>query len=82
MQMEQFISATGAELVGGNLILGVGLDRKVVGTHNENGFALNDVGQALLKELSEPVAVEAEAEDETEKPSKRNKLAPPVRAAE
>jgi hypothetical protein len=81
MQMEQFVSATGAELVGGNLILGVGSDRKVVGTHNENGFALNEAGQALLKELSEPVAVEADEAEVDEKPSKR-KLAPPVRAVE
>ena len=80
MQMEELIKATGAELVGGNLITGIGPTRKVVGVHDENGFSLNEEGQALLKKMSEPVV---EDTDVSEEPVKR-KLVPrvPVRSTE
>lgn len=62
MTAEEFIQKSGAEVVGGNLVVGVMADRKVVGTYDET-FELNAAGQALLAELEgrAPKAADEEA---------------------
>ena len=50
MTAEEFIQKSGAEVVGGTLIVGIMGERKVVGTYNDT-FELNTAGQALLAEL-------------------------------
>lgn len=50
LSFEQFVEATGAEVVAGNIIVGVMADRKIVGTIGET-FNLNEAGQALAAEI-------------------------------
>lgn len=52
LSYEQFMKASGAELVAGNIIVGVMGDRKKVGTLNDDGvFNLNDEGKELAEDL-------------------------------
>jgi hypothetical protein len=49
---DQFMEATGAELVAGNIIVGVMGGRKKVGSLDDDGvFNLNDDGKALADEV-------------------------------
>jgi len=51
ISFDQFMEATGAELVAGNIIVGVMGDRKKVGSLDDDGvFNLNDEGKALAEE--------------------------------
>lgn len=55
ISFEQFMEATGAELVAGNIIVGTTGDRKKVGSLNDEGvFNLNDDGKALADEIEAP----------------------------
>ena len=50
LSYEQFMEATGAELVAGNIIHGMMAGRKKVGTLGDDGvFNLNDDGKALAE---------------------------------
>lgn len=52
LSYEQFMEATGAELVAGNIIVGVMADRKKVGALGDDGvFNLNEEGKALADEI-------------------------------
>jgi hypothetical protein len=52
ISFEQFMEATGAELVAGNIIVGIMADRKKVGSLDDDGvFNLNDDGKALAEEI-------------------------------
>ena len=52
ISFEQFMEATGAELVAGNIIVGVMATRKKVGSLDDDGvFNLNDDGKALAEEI-------------------------------
>jgi hypothetical protein len=49
---EQFMEATGAELVCGNIIVGITVDRRKVGDVGDDGvFNLNDEGKAMIAEI-------------------------------
>jgi hypothetical protein len=49
---DQFMEATGAELVAGNIIVGIMANRKKVGSLNDDGvFNLNDDGKAMADEI-------------------------------
>lgn len=49
---DQFMEATGAELVAGNIIVGIMSSRKKVGSLDDDGvFNLNDAGKALADEI-------------------------------
>ena len=49
---EQFMEATGAELVCGNIIVGMLGDRRKVGEVNDDGvFNLNDDGKAMIADI-------------------------------
>jgi len=49
---DQFMEATGAELVAGNIIVGIMGSRKKVGSLDDDGvFNLNDDGKALADEV-------------------------------
>lgn len=54
MSFEEFVAASSAELVAGNLIVGVGPERTVVGSIADGAFVLNDAGNALLADLESP----------------------------
>ena len=52
ISFDQFMEATGAELVAGNIIVGVMAGRKKVGSLDDDGvFNLNDDGKALVEEI-------------------------------
>jgi hypothetical protein len=52
ISFEQFMEATGADLVAGNIIVGAMADRKKVGSLDDDGvFNLNDDGKALAEEI-------------------------------
>lgn len=52
LSFEKFMELSGADLVAGNIIVGVMADRKKVGTLGDDGvFNLNDDGKALAEEL-------------------------------
>jgi hypothetical protein len=50
MTFDQFMEASGAEFVAGNIIHGIMADRKILGTY-DGVFQLNEAGQAMLEEL-------------------------------
>ncbi len=57
LSYEQFMEATGAELVCGNIIVGIMADRKKVGALGDDGvFNLNDDGKALADEIEAAAA--------------------------
>jgi hypothetical protein len=52
ISFEQFMEATGAELVAGNIIVGIMGSRKKVGSLDDDGvFNLNDDGKMLAEEV-------------------------------
>ena len=52
LRFEQFMEATDAELVAGNIIVGVMASRKKVGALSDDGvFNLNDDGKAMADEI-------------------------------
>jgi len=55
MGLEEFVGYTGAELVAGNIIVGVTSERRIVGSTVDGAFTLNAAGQALLAELESDV---------------------------
>lgn len=50
MTFDQFMEASGAEFVAGNIIHGIMAERKFLGTY-DGVFQLNEAGQAMLEEL-------------------------------
>lgn len=55
LSFEKFMEVSGADLVAGNIIVGIMGDRKKVGTLGDDGvFNLNDEGKALAEELEAP----------------------------
>jgi hypothetical protein len=58
LSFEKFMELSGADLVAGNIIVGMMGDRKKVGSLGDDGvFNLNDDGKALAEELeAAPVA--------------------------
>lgn len=56
MSFEQFMEASGAEYVAGNIIRGIMADRKIIGTYDGGKFQLNEDGQLLLEELEADIA--------------------------
>jgi hypothetical protein len=50
MTFDDFMAASGAEFVAGNIIHGVMADRKILGTY-DGVFQLNEAGQAMQAEL-------------------------------
>ena len=53
MTIEEFVEKSGAEVVAGNVIVGITNTRKIVGTIENGSFNLNEDGQAILKALEE-----------------------------
>ena len=59
LSFEKFMERSGADLVAGNIIVGIMGDRKKVGTLGDDGvFNLNDEGKALAEELEAAPAAE------------------------
>lgn len=56
LSFEQFMEATGAELVGGNIVAGMMADRKKVGDLNDGVFNLNDDGHEMAAEIEAAAA--------------------------
>lgn len=60
LSYEQFMKASGAELVAGNIIVGIMGERKKVGSLGDDGvFNLNDEGKALAEDLEATPAEKA-----------------------
>ena len=68
MSVLEFISLTGAELIGNNLIHGLTVDRNVVGFAHNDEVELNELGDALIAGLQPEVP---EVVAEVEAPRKR-----------
>mgnify|MGYP006266778327 CR=1 FL=1 len=67
LSYEQFMEASGAELVAGNIIVGIMGDRKKVGSLGDDGvFALNDDGKALAEQIEATPAEKATRRRKTE----------------
>lgn len=64
LSFEKFMDLSGADLVAGNIIVGIMGDRKKVGTLGDDGvFNLNDDGKALAEELEAPKAIKTKKAD-------------------
>lgn len=64
LSFEKFMELSGADLVAGNIIVGLMGDRKKVGTLGDDGvFNLNDEGKALAEELEAPKAAKPKKAD-------------------
>lgn len=63
MTIEEFVEKSKAEVVGGNIIVGVMADRKIVGVIENGTFNLNADGQAIQAalEAGKPNAAAARA---------------------
>ena len=63
MTIEEFVTKTGGEVVGGNVIVGIMSTRKIVGVVENGTFNLNADGQAILTalEAGKPDAAAARA---------------------
>ena len=60
LSFEKFMELSGADLVAGNIIVGVMGDRKKVGSLGDDGvFNLNDEGKALAESLEAAPAEKA-----------------------
>lgn len=71
LSFEKFMEASGAELCGGNIIVGIMAERKKVGTLNDDGlFNLNDDGKALAEELEATPAEKAARTKKADAPAK------------
>lgn len=53
MTVEQFIKLSGAEEVGGNLVIGVGPNRKFAATVVDGVFEWTEDGRAMMAELED-----------------------------
>ena len=53
MTIEEFVEKSDAEVVAGNVIVGITDTRKIVGVIENGSFNLNEDGQAILKALEE-----------------------------
>jgi hypothetical protein len=53
MTVEQFIKLSGAEEVGGNLVIGVGPNRKFAGIVVDGVFEWTEDGRAMMAELED-----------------------------
>jgi hypothetical protein len=73
MSYEQFMQASGAELVCGNLIVGLMQERKKIGERLDGTFTLNEEGQKLLSKLEEELGVTGSTLETTAKPKKKVK---------
>ena len=51
MTMEEFVKRTNAEVAGGNVIVGLMAERKIIASVIEGVFTLNADGQAVLAAL-------------------------------
>jgi hypothetical protein len=75
LSYEQFMEASGAELVAGNIIVGIMATRKKVGSLGDDGvFSLNDDGKALAEQIEFAPAEKAtrgrkKADSETDAPA-------------
>jgi hypothetical protein len=77
LSYEQFMEASGAELVAGNIIVGAMSTRRKVGSLGDDGvFSLNDEGKVLLEQIESAPAEKAtrgrkkaEAEVEADAPA-------------
>lgn len=64
LSFEKFMEMSGADLVAGNIIVGIMGDRKKVGTLGDDGvFNLNDEGKVLAEELEAPKAAKTKKAD-------------------
>lgn len=63
MTFEQFLAASNAEVVGGDLIVGVLKERKTVGSIASGTFILNEHGQELLAKYEGAAVVEPPVEE-------------------
>jgi len=64
LSFEKFMEVSGADLVAGNIIVGVMGDRKKVGSLGDDGvFNLNDDGKALAEELEAPKVTKTKKAD-------------------
>ena len=80
LSFEKFMELSGADLVAGNLIVGIMADRKKVGTLGDDGvFNLNDEGKALAEELE---AAPAEKAPKATRAKKTESADAPAEAAE
>lgn len=53
VSLNEFVSRSGAELVGGNLIVGAMQDRRVIGEVQDGTYFLNDEGHKILRAMEE-----------------------------
>ena len=63
LTIDQFIAATGAELAGDKLILGVASTRRFVGGLENGVFTLNAEGQAIAAEIQSGTSTAAALAD-------------------
>jgi hypothetical protein len=76
LSFEKFMELSGADLVAGNIIVGIMADRKKVGTLGDDGvFNLNDEGKALAEELEAPKATKASKAKKADEPVADDKAA-------
>lgn len=72
VSLEQFIAATGADLVAGNLIVGIMGDRRKVGDVIDGTFNLNEEGLEMAAEIeagAKPTGRRRKAAAEPEAPA-------------
>jgi molybdenum-dependent DNA-binding transcriptional regulator ModE len=70
MTFEQFLEASKAEVVGGDLIVGILKDRKTVGSIASGTFVLNEHGQELLAQYEGTAPAQEAAPTEETAPAK------------
>lgn len=76
LSFEKFMELSGADLVAGNIIVGIMADRKKVGTLGDDGvFNLNDEGKALAEELEAPKATKTSKAKKADEPVADDKAA-------
>jgi len=76
MSYEQFMQASGAELVCGNLIIGVMQNRRKIGDRLDGTFTLNEEGLKLLAEIESKMGVTDATPEVVAKPKKKAKDTP------
>ncbi|TDN70403.1 hypothetical protein [Paraburkholderia sp. BL10I2N1] len=69
ISLEDFVAKTGAEMVGGRLVLGIQEDRRIVGDAAPT-FTLNEEGLLIASELEEGIAAEQAIADAKAKAKK------------
>lgn len=53
VSINEFITRSGAELVAGNLIVGLMEDRRIIGTVGDGTYFLNDEGHKVLRAMEQ-----------------------------